>query len=374
MAAVFGVPDDWVTVPENASELLAKTTELGWGDGLPVIPPTADRIAAMLEQVPLDADEELGTMPPGAGVVTAAKIAANATLAGCPPEVFPVVVTAVQAMLAPEFNLNGIQSTTHPCAPLVVVHGTAIADLGFNSGAGTFGPGCRANATVGRAIRLCLLNIGDAHPGSADRATQGQPSKYSFCIAENAEASPWPPYAVECAGPAAEHAAVTVFGGENPHNINDHVSTDAIGILSIVASNIAVLGANNAHYSGGEYFVVLGPEHAATVAESGFSRRDVQMWLYENARSTLDELKRGGMWGMHSWPAWKNAETDGTALLPPVDSPDDYRVLVAGGPGKHSSVLPGFGITRSVTRPIDLPPATPEPQVRARDEAYIHVG
>jgi hypothetical protein len=354
MANLFGVTDDWVDAPEDADEFFTRAEELCWGDGLPIIPPTAARIAAMIEQVQLDPDDELGVMPPGEGVVTVAKIAANAVMAGCPKGVFPVVVTAVQAMLQREFNLNGLQSTTHPVAPLVIVHGPAVRELRFNAAAGAFGPGCRANATVGRAVRLCLLNIGGARPGERDRATQGQPSKFSFCIAENVEASPWPPYPVECAGLSADQSAVTIFGGENPHNVNDHVSTDAVGILSIAASNIAVTGANNAHYSGGEYFVVLGPEHAATVAGAGFSRRDVQMWLYEHARSSLADLKRGGMWGMQAWPAWKNAETDDSALIPPVDSPEAYRVLVAGGPGKHSSVLPGFGITRCVTRPIGV--------------------
>ncbi|MQA86149.1 MAG: hypothetical protein GEV03_16330 [Streptosporangiales bacterium] len=359
MGRPFGDHDEWSQAPSDVTEFLEYAEKLGWGDGLPLVPPTAAAITAMLDAAGLDADESLGVMPPAEGLVTAAKVAANAVLAGCTPQAFPVVVAAVQAMLEPRFNLNGVQSTTHPVAPLVIVHGPVVERVGFNARAGTFGPGCRANATVGRAIRLCLLNIGGARPGEGDRSTQGQPSKYTHCIAENAAESPWPSYAVEGAGLSPSDGAVTVFGGENPHNVNDHVSTGAVGILSTVASNVAVLGANNAHYSGGEFFVVLGPEHAATAAGSGFRRRDVQMWLYEKARLSLGELKRGGMWGMQAWPAWKDSETDDGVRLPLVDSPDDFRVLVAGGPGKHSSVLPSFGATRSVTRRVAVADGQP---------------
>lgn len=353
MATLFGTADDWVEASVDETGLLAQPHSLEWGDGLPVVAPTAEKVAAMMQHLAVEPDEELGVMPPTDGIVTPAKVATNATLAGSPPEVFPIVLTAVLAMLEPEFNLNGVQSTTHPVAPLVIVHGPAVSELGFNAGAGTFGPCCRANATTGRAVRLCLLNIGGARPGAGDRATQGQPSKYSFCIAENSAESPWPSYPVEYGGMTDAESSVTVFAGENPHNINDHVSTNATGILSVVASNLAVLGANNAHYSAGEVFIVLGPEHAATIAGSGFNRRDIQAWLFEHARMRLADFTRGGMWGMHSWPTWKSAEHDDGALLPYADSPAAFRIVVSGGPGKHSSVLHSFGITRSVTRPLD---------------------
>ncbi|MQA81786.1 MAG: hypothetical protein GEV10_25490 [Streptosporangiales bacterium] len=353
MTMTFGATDDWIDVPVDDAGLLTQQPGSDWGDGLPALAPTSDRVAAMLERVDAGADDELGLMPPGDGIVTPAKVAANATMAGCPPEVFPIVLTAVRAMIEAPFNLNGLQATTHPGAPLVIVHGPAVTELGFNAGAGTFGPGNRANATVGRAVRLCLMNIGGARPGARDRATQGQPSKYSFCIAENAAESPWPTYPTTYPGLASTDSAVTVVACENPHNVNDHVSTDAVGILSVIASTVTVLGANNAHYSGGEIFVALGPEHAATIAASGFGPRDVQMWLYEHARMRLADFKLGGMWGMQSWPAWKNAETDDDAELPYADSPDGFRIVVTGGPGKHSSVLHSFGITRSVTLAVD---------------------
>ena len=171
-------------------------------------------------------DVELGVMPPRNGIVSVEAIAVNAVMAGCRPEHLPVVLTAVEAALVPDFNLFAVQSTTHPCSPLIIVNGPVAAELGVNSRYGAFGPGHRANATIGRAVRLCLLNIGGAAPGVLDRSTQGQPSKYSFCIAENEAESPWEPLHVE-RGFEPGHSTVTVVGCENPHNINDHVSTDA---------------------------------------------------------------------------------------------------------------------------------------------------
>jgi hypothetical protein len=354
VATAFGVAEDWSTVSAEPEDVNRLALEQGWSDGLPGIPPTADRIRAVLDRWSLDPDDGLGPLAPANGEATYAKIAANAVFAGCSPELFPIVVTALQAVLEPAFNLNGVQSTTHPVAPLVIVHGDVVDDLGFNAGAGTFGPGTRANATVGRAVRLCLLNIGGARPGERDRATQGQPSKYAYCIAENADASPWPRFHVDRLGIEPERAAVTVFGGEGPHNVNDHVSTTATGILETTASTIATLGANTAHYSQGEVFVVFGPEHARTVADSGFSRRDVQLYLYERARMTGGQLAAGGMSGMDAWAPWKHAlVTDDGVRLPPLNDPDDLRLLVAGGPGKHSCVIQSFGATRSVTRPVD---------------------
>jgi hypothetical protein len=352
--AAFGVDEDWLTVPADPADVFDVALEQGWSDGLPGISPTEHRIRVLLEAWDLDPDDGLGPLAPAGGEATFAKIAANAVFAGCSTEVFPILVTALQATLEPEFNLNGVQSTTHPVAPLVIVHGAAVTELGFNNTAGAFGPGTRANATVGRAVRLCLLNIGGARPGERDRATQGQPSKYSYCIGENAAESPWPAFHVGRSRLDPAQPAVTVFGGENPHNVNDHVSTSATGILETTASTIATLGANTAHYSHGEILVVFGPEHASTVASSGFSRRDVQLYLHERARMSARQLASGGMTGMDAWAPWKHAlAVDDARQLPHLNDPDDLRILVSGGPGKHSSVIQSFGATRSVTRPVD---------------------
>jgi hypothetical protein len=256
-----------------------------------------------------------------------------------------VIVAAVQAILDPSFNCYGVQATTHPVAPLVIVHGQQARAIGVHGGSGCFGPGFRANATIGRAIRLVMLNVGGAWPGRHDMSTQGSPAKFSYCIAENVEASPW--------GPWRADDAVTVFGGEPPHNVNDHVSTTASGILTTIAHTAVAPGSNVGWIlPQSQLLVVLGPEHAATIAGDGLTRADVQRFIYEHARLPLSRLKLGGMWGMHDWPAWMHAVRDEHALMPAVSSPDDVFVLVAGGPGKHSAVVPNCAFSRAVSVPV----------------------
>ncbi|OGL07846.1 MAG: hypothetical protein A3I17_04930 [Candidatus Rokubacteria bacterium RIFCSPLOWO2_02_FULL_72_37] len=313
-----------------------------WCDGLPIIPPTPERVQAMLAGAP--AERVLGALPPLWREATLEKLAVNAVMAGCEPAAFPVIVAAVQAMLDPAFNLYGVQATTHPVAPLVIVHGPLAAEIGVHAGSGCFGPGFRANATIGRALRLILMNVGGAWPGRHDMATQGSPAKFTYCVAERADA-PWKPL--------REDNAVTVFGGEPPHNVNDHVSTTAAGILATVADTAVSLGSNVGWFlAQSQLLIVLGPEHAATIAGDGLTRADVQRYIFEHARLPLRTLKLGGMWGMQDWPAWMNAARDDEALLPQVSSPDDVFVIVAGGPGKHSSVVPNCTFSRAVSRPI----------------------
>ena len=316
-----------------------------WCDGLPIVPPTADRVRVMLGDA--EPGRALGAMPPLWRTATLEAIAVNAVMAGCRPEYFPVIVAAVDAMLDPDFNLYGVQATTHPVAPLVIVNGAYGRRIGLHAGSGCFGPGFRANATIGRALRLILMNVGGAWPGRHDMATQGSPAKFSYCIAENEEASPW--------GPLKDGDAVTVYGGEGPHNVNDHASTTASGILSTVSHTAATLGSNVGWYfSQSQLLVVLGPEHARTIAGDGLTRADVQRFVYEHARLPLATLKLGGMWGMHDWPAWMMALRDDEVRPPQVPSPDDVLVVVAGGPGKHSSVVPNTCFSRAVSRPIEL--------------------
>jgi hypothetical protein len=336
-------PETAITVDDSPEALLAAFCDRQWCDGLPIVPPTEERVRAMLGGA--SGDRSLGAMPPLWRLVTLEKLAVNAVMAGCEPAAFPLIVAAVEAMLDPSFNLYGVQATTHSVAPLLIVHGPIAAELGVHSGSGCFGPGFRGNATIGRAIRLILLNVGGAWPGRHDMATQGSPAKFSYCIAERADASPW--------GALHEDNVVTVFGGEPPHNVNDHVSTTAAGILATVADTAVSLGSNVGWYfSQSQILVVLGPEHAKTVAADGLSRTDVQRFVFENARLPLRTLKLGGMWGIHDWPRWMHAVTDDEALLPQVPSPDDVMVIVAGGPGKHSAVVPNCTFSRAVSRPI----------------------
>jgi hypothetical protein len=325
----------------------------GWCDGLPIVPPTPERVQAMLATVSADAARSLGLMPPLWRECTVEKIAVNAVMAGCLPEYFPVVLAGAQALLEPAFNLYGVQATTHPVAPLLVLNGPLAERIDMHSGSGCFGPGFRANATIGRAIRLVLMNVGGGWPGRHDMATQGSPAKFSFAIAEAEGLSPWAPLHVN-RGFSAEQSVVTMYGGEPPHNVNDHVGTSAAGILNNVADVAATLGSNVGWYfSQSQLLVVLGPEHASTIASDGFTREDVQRFVFEHARLPLGRLKLGGMWGIHDWPLWMQKVTDETAMLPLVPSPDDVLVMVAGGPGKHSAVVPNCTFSRAVSRVVD---------------------
>jgi hypothetical protein len=336
-------PLDEIEVDDDPEAVLAAFCEREWCDGLPIVPPTAARVQAMLAGA--DGRCSLGAMPPLWRQATLEKLAVNAVMAGCRPEDFPIIAAAVEAMLDPAFNLYGVQATTHPVAPLLIVNGSIASRIGLHAGSGCFGPGFRANATIGRAVRLILMNVGGAWPGRHDMATQGSPAKFSYCIAENETASPW--------GPLQDGDVVTVFGGEPPHNVNDHVSTTAAGILATVADTAVSLGSNVGWFlAQSQLLLVLGPEHAATIAGDGLSRADVQRFVFEHARLPLATLKLGGMWGMQDWPAWMTAVRDDAALMPQVPSPDDVLVAVAGGPGKHSAVVPNCTFSRAVSRPI----------------------
>lgn len=332
---------------EDVDEISWEYARRGWSDGLPVVPPTRDRVARMLADVS-DPDRLIGVLPPRNGRATVEMVAINAVMAGCRPEFLPVVVAALTAVCQPAFNLRSIQATTHPASPLLIVNGPIRTELGIHGGSGCFGAGFLANATIGRAVRLVLRNVGGGIPGSGDRATHGHPGKYSYCIAENQEENPWQPLHTD-RGFDAEANTVTVIGCEAPHNINNHVGDTAEHILGTAADGMVDLGTNNPFATKTtEMTLVLCPEHAATVAGDGWSKDDVRKYLYEKARRPLRELKTGGLWNMHTWPKWYDLADD-DARLPVVSDPGNFVIVVAGGEGKHSTVLPTTGSTRSVT-------------------------
>ncbi len=242
-----------------------------------------------------------------------------------------------------------MNATTHLVAPMILVHGDIVEEAGFTGGVGCFGPGNRANATVGRAVRLAMLHVAGAQPGFGDAATHGQPAKYTFCAAENLADHPWESYA-RSRGVTAP-SAVTVHCGEGPHNVHDaEAAGDPALILDKIASAMTSLGMNNAPISQAEFFIVLGPEHAASLAPRALSRADV----------SVVPVRPGAHAGVALPPPLRGAG------LGPVDedrrrrphAPDDRRadniqVVVAGGPGKHSLVVPSWGMTRSVTLPVE---------------------
>jgi len=335
-------------VPDDA-DLVQVLASHGWGDGLPVVAPTPERVDEMLAGCTgYDPDEVVATLPPRFGQATRLAIAVNAVMAGCLPDHLPVLVSAVRALAHPDLNLRGVNATTHCVAPLLVVHGDVARSAGYHGGLGAFGPGSRANAATGRALRLVLLHIAGATPGEGDASTQGGPAKYGFCVAENLDASPWAGYAASVGLDAP--SAVTIHCGEAPHNVHDMESSDPTGILDKVASAMATTAQNNACISQGEYLVALCPEHAATCAVAGWSRSDVASYLFQRARLPVGELKQA--FGQRAWAPWmQHLRDDDTA--PMTGRPDNIRIMVVGGAGRHSSVIPSWGMTRSVTVPVE---------------------
>ena len=260
--------------------------ERGWSDGLPIIPPTEQAVEKMILGTKRDPSDVIANIPPCWGEATVEKIAINAVMAGCLPEYMPLIVTVVEAMAEERFRLAEIQPTTHPVAPLIIVNGPIVNQLHINSKSGAFGPCWRSNATIGRAIRLILLNIGGALPGKLDLSTQGQPSKYTYCIAENEEDSPWEPLHVE-KGFNALTSTVTMVAAENPHNINDTVAITGEEMLISICNAVMTTGSNNVLFQEGSPVIALCPEHAATIAADGFSKNDVRSYIYEKGRLPL---------------------------------------------------------------------------------------
>ena len=258
------------TLPSDAFEFSQECIRRGWSDGLPLIPPTADRVEAMIASVERDPLDLLGVLSPRQGEATVEAVAINAVMAGCRPQQFPVVLAAVKAISQAPFNLDGINATTHPCAVFVLASGPAARAAGIHGGSGCFGPTFPPNATIGRAVRLVQLNVAGATPGRGDRATQGTPAKFAFCATEREDASPWPPFQTT-RWLSAEHSCVTTWACEGPHNVQDHGSNTAAGILQTVAGAMGQAGSNNI-LGKGEPVLAFGPEHAETVASEGWTR------------------------------------------------------------------------------------------------------
>ena len=320
-----------------------------WGDGLPLIPSTAERVERMLQGTSCAPTEVVAHLAPGFGVASIERIAINAVMAGCRPEYLPLLIAAVEAVAERRFNLQGIQATTNPATPWIVVNGPIAGQLRVNSTLNCLGQGAWANATLGRALRLVLQNIGGALPGDMDRATHGQPGKYSFCCAENEAESPWAPLHVE-RGYAVGENVVTVIAAAGTLNMNSHAK-DAKDLLRVIADSMTFPTSNDYHFAG-EPWVVISPEHAEVLKRGGLSKADVKKQLWEQSKMSASRFAakdydrarhtRGGELGRF---------TRDTAV-PISRSPDDVGIIVAGGPGTHSVYVPTFGQTRAVSRRV----------------------
>lgn len=342
MTAAPALPNDLLDLPD--SDFSEHAYGAGWTDGLPVVAPTPERVEAMIAAVDREPLEVIGIMPPGQGIATVQALAVNAVMAGCFPEHFPVVVAAVRAVLEPSFNLNGVQATTNPVAPAIMVSGPIASELHFNSGANCFGPGpaSRANAVVGRALRFCLLNVGYATPGEADMSTHGQPGKYTFCFAENQAANPWEPHHVE-RGFAAEQSCVTVFAVASISNIIDFGSKSVASLLTTIANLLSVIATNNMQLGQGDLTIVLGPEHVELFEREGIAKDDAKRFLHLNARTLAREFPEDVLNCVRDWRSDEIAIITPDTPIPVVNDWQDINIVVAGGPaGSHSSFLAGF--------------------------------
>jgi hypothetical protein len=342
--AVLKAPDAW----EAINRLFYQR---GWTDGLPIVPPTPERFARMIEESRLDPDQEIGRVEPRLGIATVGKIATNAIMAGCEPAHLKVVVAAVRAMIQPQFNLKALQCTTHPVTVMTLVNGPIAHELDINATYNCMGQGALANAVIGRGVRLVLNNIGGATPGVLDRATQGSPSKYAFCFAENEAENPWSPFHVE-RGFSASDSTVTVFGVEGPHNVNEHFGSTAADIMLTTAGVFATPGSNNS-YLGGETLIVFGPEHAAQIARENLTKDDIKQFLIDKAIIPSHHIGPGQRRTFKERLPHRVIGPNGEGGMHMASTKDDILIAVAGGAGRHSSVLPSFGTTRAVTVKLD---------------------
>ena len=339
-AALLDAPDDL----EAINRLYR---ERGWSDGLPVVPPTEARVARMLDAVKRARADVVALLAPAFNAATVERIAINAVMSGCAPHVMPALIAAVEAIADPVFNLQAIQTTTNPAAVWIVVNGPASNTLGVNATFNCLGEGTWTNATLGRAMRLVLRNVGGALPGALDRATHGQPGRYSFCCAENASASPWEPLHVE-RGFAPGQSTVTVVGAEGTMNMNSH-SKDADEVVRVFAETI-VHPPSNEYTHGGEPWLIVGPEHAEILQRGGYSKSRFKSAIWEATKMPGQRMAARDFERAVQSRRGELGEITADTLLPIAPSADGIGVIVAGGPGTHSVYVPCFGNSRAVTK------------------------
>ena len=348
------------TQTEAAWELTSRKIELadpgetieyfyrqGWTDGLPVVPPTPARVREFLEYSGNFPGDILGVIPARNRVISAEKVAINAVMAGCLPNYMPVIVAAIEAMCQEQFNLHGISATTGGTAPLLIVNGPAVQQLNINCGVNLFGPGVRANATIGRAIRLILMNVCGSIPGVLDKSCLGHPGKYSYCIAEEEEGNPWEPLSVERGIPAGL-SAVTVFAGEAPHHVNSQVGGSGKRLVLAIANTM--LGTS---YLGGNWILVLCPEHVTIFKKEGWTKGQIREAVWEQAARSFADFKRiAGFRDELIHPE------DAESTYHYIHTPDDLLIVTAGGgAGGFSALIPPWAAgadSRPVTRAVGV--------------------
>ena len=328
---------------DEATEVIEYYFEQGWTDGLPIVPPTVGRVRQFLDYAGRSPSEIVGAEPTKGRVITVEKVAINAVMAGCLPEYFPIVLAAIEAMSEPRFNLHAMTVSTMGAAVLMLVNGPIAREIGLNSGVSVFGPGNRANATIGRAIRLSVINVTGSVSGVLDKATLGHAGKYTWCVAEAEDVSPWEPLHVE-RGLSADQSAVTVFAGLSPTQVSNHLGHDPETILTSFGDGLFAAGPGQS-----EIVVVLCPEHVGYMRSFGWSKRQVKEYLFERSQRRVSEWVSAG--GMSD-----GGDADADSLASVGRSADSFTVAVAGGAaGAFSAIIPLWGggsNSQSVTRAI----------------------
>ena len=319
----------------------------GWTDGLPIVPPTVEAVESFLEYVGRSPSEIVATEPVKGRVITAEKVAINSVMAGCRAEYLPVVLAAVEAMCEEQYNLHATTASTDGAAVLTVVNGPIVRRIGMNSGISVFGPGNRANATIGRAIRLVITNASGAVPGEMDKSTLGHPGKYTFCIAEAEDVNPWEPLHVD-RGLSSDQSAVSVFAALSPIRVANQEDHRPEAILTSFVDGLFAIGPSQS-----EVVVVLSPELVGHLRSAGWTKRQVKEYLCEQACRPI------GRWVAAGRIPDPGAAEETERALGALQDPDSVTIVVAGGlAGAFAAVIPlwsGGSRARSVTRRIDSP-------------------
>ena len=312
----------------------------GWTDGLPIVPPTEDRVIALLDEAGLAPSQILGTEPVRGRVITAEKVAINGVMAGCRPEYMPILVAAIKAMCEPEFNLHAITISTMGAAVLTIVNGPIASRIGMNSGVSVFGPGNRANATIGRALRLVITNVTGAEPGELDKATLGHPGKYTYCIAEDEESNPWNPLHVD-RGFGPSDSTITVFAGMSAISASGFGTSNGDQVVDGLGDIMLAAGPGQS-----EIVIVMPLEVVEPLQAAGWSRAQVQERLHAASQREASEWMRAGRLSGH----------DPSDSIGVAESPEGITLVVAGGhAGGFASIIPLWGggsNSRSVTKKI----------------------
>ena len=344
------------SVPADPALFLEAAERQGWGDGLPLIPPTADLVQAMLDGSAEPPEAVVGVVEPRRGEATIEKIAINAVMAGCKPGYFPAVVAAVRAVSQPQFNLYALNTTTCCATPALMINGPARHALGIECGYSCLGHNGRANATIGRALRLVMRNVGGAIPGAVSKSTFGQPGRVSLCFGEWEEKSPWEPFHVR-RGFQRDENVVTAHCATGTQDIADVWAENGEELIWVLAHSIDWVGNNKVlvPQKDGEMLLLLCPDFAYKIARDGLSIPDVQRMLHELTLTPIERWHRNH---------WKKMEARGyveNGKVPLCATPEQFLIAVAGGEsGHHALNFCTFGLTRSVSQAFALAPEVRE--------------